>query len=95
MFVLFLKFSDNKSKASEFMEEHNAWIQGGIQRGNFLVVGSLQVNQGGAILIHGLSKQEVEQCVLEDPFVEHGVVKPEIFEIAPTLTDERLNFLRG
>lgn len=95
MFVLFLKFSENKSKASEFMEGHKAWVQRGIERGDFLVVGSLQDNQGGAILIHGLSKQEVEQCALEDPFVEHGVVKSEIFEITPTLTDERLSFLRG
>ena len=26
MFVVFLKFSDNKDKAGEFMDAHNAWI---------------------------------------------------------------------
>lgn len=28
-----------------------------------------------------------------DPFVEHGVVESEIFEITPRKTDERLKFL--
>ena len=29
MFIVLLKFSDNKGKASQFMEGHNEWIKRG------------------------------------------------------------------
>ena len=42
MFVILLKFSDNKSDAPKFMEAHKAWIDQGLSDGVFLVVGSLK-----------------------------------------------------
>ncbi len=41
MFVVLLKFSDNKSNASQFMEGHKEWIQHGFDDGVFLLAGSL------------------------------------------------------
>ena len=40
MFIVFLRFSDSKSQAGEFMEGHNAWIKSGFDDGVFLVAGS-------------------------------------------------------
>ena len=37
MFVVLLRFSDNKDQASEFMEGHNAWIKRGFDDGVFLL----------------------------------------------------------
>lgn len=93
MFVIFLKFSDNKPKAGEFMEGHNAWIKQGMDDGIFLVVGSLQPNQGGAILAHGESLAELENRVKRDPFVAENVVTVEIAEISAAKADSRLQFL--
>ncbi|EHP40578.1 hypothetical protein OR16_24740 [Cupriavidus basilensis OR16] len=42
MFIVLLKFSDNKHRAAEFMAPHKAWIHG-----VFLMVGSLQPNLSG------------------------------------------------
>mgnify|MGYP004230786893 CR=1 FL=1 len=39
MFIVLLKFSDNKTKAGAFMDGHKAWIQRGFAEGTFLVVG--------------------------------------------------------
>ena len=33
MFIVILKFSDNKEQASEFMESHNEWIKRGFDDG--------------------------------------------------------------
>ena len=47
MFIVLLKFSDNKVKTGQFMEGHKAWIKRGFDDGVFLLVGSLQPNSGG------------------------------------------------
>ena len=93
MFVVFLKFSDNKGNAGQFMEGHNSWIKTGIEDNIFLVVGSLQPSLGGAIIAHNVTLNDLEDRVKKDPFVEENVVAAEIHEISPAMTDERLSFL--
>jgi hypothetical protein len=51
MFVVLLKFAD-KSKAGPLMDGHKEWIRRGFDDGVFLLVGSLQPNQGGGIVAH-------------------------------------------
>lgn len=93
MFIILLKFSANKGKAPELMEAHNLWIKKGFDDGVFLVVGSLQPNQGGAILAHATTLSELQDRVNADPFVTEKVVSVEILEISPGKTDDRLSFL--
>lgn len=95
MYVVLLRFSDNKSQAGQFMDEHNAWIKKGLDDGVFLVVGSLQPNLGGAVVVHNMAKADLDALVAEDPFVANDVVKAEVLEISPAKTDVRLNFLLG
>lgn len=93
MFIIILRFADNKSRASEFMEGHNQWIQKGFAEGIFLMVGSLQPSLGGSVIAHGLSREALEARVGEDPFVAENIVTAEILEIEPSKADERLSFL--
>lgn len=93
MFVVTLKFSDNKARAVELMDAHKAWIKQGFDQGLFLMVGSLQPNMGGGIIAHNTTREVLETFVSEDPFVAEGVVSAEILEITPARLDERLEFL--
>ncbi|MFC1747851.1 YciI family protein [Pseudomonadota bacterium] len=95
MFIVLLKFSKNKSQASQFMEGHNAWIKRGFDEGVFLVVGALQPALGGGVVAHNTSLSDLQRRVNEDPFVVEEVVSPEIIEITPSKADERLQFLLG
>jgi len=95
MFIVLLKFSDNKAKAGQFMDGHNAWIKRGFEDGVFLLVGSLQPNLGGAIVAHNTSLSDLQDRVNDDPFVAENIVSAEILEITPAKTDERLKFLLG
>jgi uncharacterized protein YciI len=95
MFIVLLKFSSNKGKASQFMEDHKEWIKRGFDDGVFLLVGSLQPNLGGGIVAHNTSLSDLQSRVNDDPFVVENVVSAEILEIAPSTTDERLRFLVG
>ena len=93
MFIVLLKFSDNKSQAGQFMEGHNEWIKSGFADDIFLMVGSLQPNQGGGIMAHNTSLAELQSRVNNDPFVAENVVSAEILEITPAKADQRLQFL--
>lgn len=93
MFVVLLRFSDNKSRAGKLMNEHNAWIKKGFDDDVFLLVGSLQPNAGGSVVAYNISLDELQQRVNEDPFVRQQVVRAEIMEISPAKVDERLTFL--
>ncbi len=93
MFVVTLKFADNKARAGELMEAHKAWIKSGFDQGIFLMVGSLQPNRGGGIIAHNTSFEKLEALMGKDPFVAENVVRAEILEITPARLDERLEFL--
>ena len=93
MFVILLKFSENKSKAGEYMDGHNQWIKQGFEDGVFLLAGSLQPNSGGSVIAHNTSISELQERVSNDPFVSENVVSVEILEIDPKKADERLSFL--
>jgi len=93
MFIILLKFSENKSQASEYMESHNEWIKQGFKDGVFLLAGSLQPGLGGSVIVHNTSREALDVLVNTDPFVKHNVVSAEILEIDPKKADDRLNFL--
>ena len=93
MFIVLLKFSGDKGKASQFMGGHQEWIQRGFDDGVFLLVGSLQPNLGGAIMADNTSLADLQSRVNGDPFVAENVVRAEILEITPSKIDERLKFL--
>lgn len=94
MFITFLKFSENRVAAQEFMAAHNDWIAQGFAEGKFLCVGSLSPSAGGAILSHGESREELEARVAADPFVIHNVVAAEVHEVEPKRTIPALEFLK-
>jgi len=95
MFIILLRFDEHKHKAPYFMSGHNDWIAKGLEDGVFLLVGSLQPKQGGAIIAKSETRTEIEARVENDPFVAEGIVSAEILEISPGKTDPRLAFLTG
>ncbi|MRW90065.1 hypothetical protein GJ699_08730 [Duganella sp. FT80W] len=93
MFIVLLKFSDNKSRAGDFMQGHNDWVKQGIDDGKFLLVGSIKPGAGGAIIAIDSSLAALQNRVNTDPFVIENIVRAEILEIAPGRYDDRLAFL--
>ncbi|MGD8325314.1 MAG: hypothetical protein PVF65_00215 [Sphingomonadales bacterium] len=93
MYIITLRFSDNKAKAKEYMEGHKAWISDGFKDDVFLYVGSLQPNAGGVLLAHNATPEEIQERVNQDPFVIENIVTADILETTPGRTDSRLEFL--
>ncbi|GAA0496320.1 hypothetical protein Ade02nite_17350 [Paractinoplanes deccanensis] len=93
MYIVLLRFAENKAAAAEHMPGHQQWIEQGLADRVFLLVGGIQPGLGGAVLAHDTTPAELQQRVAADPFVAHRVVDAEILEIAPGMTDPRLEFL--
>ena len=93
MFIVLLKFSDNKAQASQFMDGHKAWLKRGFDDGVFLLAGGLQPSLGGGIVAHNTARSDLQSRVDDDPFVAENVVSAEILEISPSRADDRLAFL--
>lgn len=67
MYIIFLKFGSDRAQANQWMAEHLRWIQQGIDDGVFLMAGSLDNGQGGAVLAMKLEREEVQRRVALDP----------------------------
>ena len=93
MFIVLLRFAENKSRAGEFMAAHNAWLQQGFEDGVFQLAGGLAPSMGGALLALESSASELQARIDRDPFVEEGIVTPEILQIDPKRAVDRLDFL--
>lgn len=93
MFIVFLRFAENRAQAGQFMDEHNAWLRQGFADGVFLLAGSLQPSLGGGVVCHDTTLDELQLRVDGDPFVRENVVSAEIIELSPGLADDRLAFL--
>jgi uncharacterized protein YciI len=95
LFIVLLRFSSNRDKARELMAQHNEWLARGFEEGVFLLAGSVQPREGGAILARNTTRSDVEARVVADPFVQYDVVKPEIIEVSVSKTDARVESLRS
>jgi len=95
MFIITLKFSINKDQMRQHLDGHKKWLKQGFDDGIFILAGSLQPGLGGGILAYGISSDDLETRLREDPFVQESVVTADILEIEASMTDERLDFLRG
>ena len=93
MFIVLLRFSANKNKAGQLMEDHKAWLRRGFEDGVFLLAGSLEPEGGGGILAYNTSLAALQERVNKDPFVIENVVKADLFELDPGRVDPRLEFL--
>lgn len=93
MFMILLRFSENRGAAPRLMEAHNAWLREGFEAGIFHLAGTIAPRAGGAILAHGEDRAAIEARLAADPFVAEDVVRPEIIEVTPSRTDDRLTFL--
>lgn len=95
MYIVFLRFGPNRSQARQWMAEHNQWIQSGIEEGIFLMAGSLDDAQGGAVLAANVTREVLMTRVQNDPFVAHGVVTAEVHAITPSRVAPQLSELAG
>lgn len=94
MYITFLKFSDNKASAPDFMSGHNEWLAKGFDDGVFVTMGTLNPAAGGVIFAKGEDRAAYDARIASDPFVVEGVVIPETHEVEARRTIAGLEWLK-
>jgi uncharacterized protein YciI len=84
VYIVFLKFAQNRARAGELMAEHNQWLADGFASGAFVVAGSLDNAQGGVLIARDMDQAVLLERVRQDPFVVHGVVAAEVHGFKPS-----------
>src|SRR5262245_17331336 len=80
MFVIELVYKADLSQIDARMKAHMQFLKKYYAAGHFLVSGRKIPREGGIILAVGASRQEIEQIIQEDPFVQHGLAEFRIIE---------------
>jgi uncharacterized protein YciI len=80
MFVIELTYKAPLEEIDRHMKEHVAFLKKYYAAGNFLVSGRQIPREGGIILAHGESKEQVRAIVEEDPFVRRKLAEYRIVE---------------
>jgi uncharacterized protein YciI len=91
MFIILLKFSKNRDRASDYMDAHKKWLKQGFDDGVFFMAGSINPQLGGAILAKNISHETIVARVQLDPFVVENIVDAEVLEINPSRMSERFS----
>lgn len=91
MFIIFLKFGENRAQAGQWMAEHNKWLGEGFAAGDFVLAGSLENSQGGVLIARDVGKDALLQRLGQDPFVLQGIVAAEVHAFKPSRLAEGLS----
>lgn len=90
MYIVFLRFGQNRAQAGQWMAEHNKWLADGFASGDFVIAGSLENSQGGVLIARDMDQAALLERVRQDPFVMHGVVAAEVHGFKPSRLAEGL-----
>ena len=94
MFIISLTYIKPLEEVDTLLERHVAYLKEQYELGNFLASGRKVPRTGGVILARALSREEIETIIALDPFYRHEIASYEVTEFSPTMTIDKLAFLR-
>jgi uncharacterized protein YciI len=95
MFIISLTYTVPLEQIDAHLAAHRAFLAEQYARGVFLMSGRKVPREGGIIIAQGISRDEVESLIHQDPFHTAGVARYDIVEFAPTMTAAALAAYRA
>ena len=93
MFVVLLTYTKPLEAVDALVPAHREFLQQMYQAGIFLLSGRKEPRDGGVILAHAPSLQELQVALAEDPFQIHGVATYQVIQFVPTMAAADLQSL--
>jgi uncharacterized protein YciI len=84
MFIVLLTYTAGIAEIDAQLDAHRAWLDARIADGRLLVAGRQVPRTGGAFLVRGTDRAEVEAWVRTDPFAVAGVADYQLIAFEPT-----------
>ncbi|WP_028534307.1 YciI family protein [Paludibacterium yongneupense] len=80
MFVVLLTYTRSLDQVDEQLSAHRAFLERQYQAGVFIASGPQIPRAGGVILARGLSREDLQTLLAQDPFALHGLASYSIVE---------------
>lgn len=94
MFVVVLTYRADLARVDEALQDHIAWLDRQYADGVFLASGPRVPRVGGVILAGGLSREDLDRRLAEDPFQGLGLAEYAVTEFVASRTAPGLERLR-
>lgn len=84
MFIIHLQYIVPIETVDEVRAEHLAYLDRYFAKSIFLASGPKVPRNGGIILADGVTREEIENIVRDDPFWKKRIAEYELIEFTPT-----------
>ena len=89
MFVIEVSYLKSLAEIDQQLSAHRQFLDKYYAKDIFIASGAKVPREGGVILAHNISKEELEKIVSEDPFSIHGLAQYRIVEFEVTKKSNR------
>jgi len=80
VFVVLVRYTQPVEAVMKHLEAHREFIASGYARGIFLVSGRGADDDPGVVVASGVSRQELQQLMKQDPFHKHSMATYEVLQ---------------
>ena len=84
MYVVLLRYVKPLAVIDALLLEHRAFLDRHYAAGHFLASGAQTPRTGGVFLAHGLTREELDAVLAEDPFHREGAAEYQVVTFTPT-----------
>jgi uncharacterized protein YciI len=84
MFVVLLNYVQPIAQVERHLEAHRAFLDRHFAAGRFVASGAQVPRIGGVILVRGMSRQQLDDVLAEDPFHRERLAQYQVIEFDPT-----------
>lgn len=91
MYVINLTYNKPMNEVNALFDVHIAWVQKYLFKGIFIAAGSKSPRNGGVILVKNISREELDQILIEDPYQQ--VADYSVLNVDVTLVNDNFSEL--
>jgi uncharacterized protein YciI len=84
MFVLISRYLKPLDTVDAWLPEHRAFLDRHYSAHHVLTSGPQSPRNGGVIVTHDITREQVDAMLAEDPFVREGVAEYQVIEFKPS-----------
>lgn len=95
MFIVSVTYQQPLEVVDSHLAAHLAFLDRYFSQGTFIASGRKVPRTGGIILATGVTKEQLADILLEDPFSQHGVARYELTEFEPNRTGPAYTLFLG
>lgn len=93
MFVISVTYLKPMEMVEQYLPAHVEFLDRYLVRGIFMASGRKNPRTGGIILAAGVTREQLERMIEEDPFKANGIASYEIIDFTPNRTSAEFGSL--